>query len=216
MMHQTRLIAPAGFTVVVAVLIATLVLSLEGDWTSIAILGVWLTTTAAVGAVVTAKRSDTSEEEWAGFLVIVAGLLFVPVSMGIGILRHRLYDIDVVVNRALVYGSLTAILAGLYTGSVVLLQRLLQPITPDSDLAVAASTLAVAALFRPARSQVQTFIDQRFYRRKYDASKTLRDFSSQLRDQVDLDSLTRELVGVVSSTMQPSHASVWLRTGAAS
>lgn len=159
---------------------------------------------------------DASEEEYLGFLVNVAALLFVPVSMGIGILRHRLYDIDVVVNRALVYGSLTAILVGFYLGAVVLLQQVLRPFTPQSDLAIAGSTLAVAALFRPVRLRVQSFIDRRFYRRKYDASKTLGDFSSRLRDQVDLDSLTKELVGVVGSTMQPSHASVWLRTGGAS
>lgn len=154
---------------------------------------------------------DDSKDEYAGFLVIAVALLLVPVSMGIGILRHRLYDIDVVVNRALVYGALTAILAAAYLGIVVLLQGLLRPITAESDLAVAGSTLVVAGLFRPIRERVQAFIDRRFYRRKYDASETLGAFAARLRDQVDLDSLRNELVGAVSTTMQPTHASLWLR-----
>ncbi|MDP9069071.1 MAG: hypothetical protein M3N53_12105 [Actinomycetota bacterium] len=162
------------------------------------------------------QHVDQSEEEYAGFFVIVAALLFVPVTMGIGILRHRLYDIDVVVNRALVYGSLTSIVAGFYLGTVVLFQRVLQPITRESDLAVAGSTLAAAAVFRPLRARVQTFIDRRFYRRKYDAAETLGRFSARLRDQVDLESLTQELVGVVGTTMQPAHASIWLRQETAS
>lgn len=154
---------------------------------------------------------DSSEERWLAFIINVAGLLFLPVSMGIGILRHRLYDIDVVVNRALVYGGLTTLLAGAYLVSVVLLQPVLDPITADSDLAIAASTLAVAGLFRPLRTRVQGFIDRRFYRRKYDAAATLGAFSAHLRDQVDLDSLRKELVGVVGETMQPTHASLWLK-----
>lgn len=153
---------------------------------------------------------DDSEEEYVGFLVIAAGLLFVPVSMGIGILKHRLYDVDVVLNRALVYGALTGILGLAYLGIVVLLQPLLDPITRQSDLAIAASTLAVAALFRPLRARVQTFIDRRFYRRKYDARQTLQTFSSGLREQVELEFLRLQLVGVVNETMQPAHASVWL------
>lgn len=155
---------------------------------------------------------DDSEEEYLGFFVIVAGLLFVPVSMGIGILKHRLYDIDLVVNRALVYTALTGILAATYLGVVVLLQGLLQPITRESDLAVAGSTIAVAALFRPLRGSVQTFIDRRFYRRKYDAAETLTRFSTRLRDEIELDALSKDLIGVVSETVQPVHASLWLRT----
>jgi hypothetical protein len=137
-------------------------------------------------------------------------LALVPTSAAIAILRYRLYDIDVVINRALVYAGLTAILAGTYLGGVVLLQALV-PISEDSDLAVAASTLAAAALFRPVKARVQDFIDRRFYRHKYDAAETLAEFSSRLRAQVDLDALSEELVQVVHSTMQPNHASLWLR-----
>jgi hypothetical protein len=154
---------------------------------------------------------ETSEEQFLGFLIIVAALLFVPVSMGIGILRHRLYDIDLVLNRALVYASITAILAAIYFGAVVLLQQALEPLTKQSDLAIAGSTLAVAALFRPLRTRIQGFIDKRFYRRKYDAAATLNAFSIRLRDQVDIDSLSRDVVDVVGATMQPAHASLWLR-----
>lgn len=148
-------------------------------------------------------------------LVIVVAILSLPTSIAIAVLKTRLYEIDVVINRALVYTALTGILALAYLGLVVVLQDVLAPITQDSDVAVAGSTLAVAALFRPLRSKVQAFIDQRFYRRKYDAAQTLGEFSSRLRDQVDLDSLNRELVGVVARTMQPAHASVWLRQGTA-
>jgi hypothetical protein len=140
-------------------------------------------------------------------------LALVPASAAIAILRYRLYDIDVVINRALVYAGLTAILAGTYLGGVVLLQALV-PFSEDSELAVAGSTLAAAALFRPLKTRVQGFIDRRFYRHKYDAVETMNEFSSRLREQVDLDTLTGELVAVVGETMQPAHASLWLRTTA--
>lgn len=143
-------------------------------------------------------------------LLLMVGVVL-PGCLALAILKHRLYDIDVVVNRALVYTALTAILATSYLLIVVILQRLLEPLTAQSDLAVAASTLAVAALFRPLRSRVQAFIDHRFYRRKYDAAETLSAFSGRLRDQVDLASLRIELVGVVEDTMQPAYASLWLR-----
>ena len=150
---------------------------------------------------------------WLAVLQNVSTYAFVliPVAIGFAVLRYRLYDIDVIINRALVYGVLTALLALAYFGIVVVLQRAFDPVTQGSDLAIAASTLAVAALFRPLRSRVQAFIDHRFYRRKYDAGQTLAEFSARLRDQLDLDSLSSELAAVVTRTMQPSHVSLWLR-----
>lgn len=139
-------------------------------------------------------------------------LMMLPVSMAVSILKYRLYEIDVIVNRTLVYGALTAILVGLYLATVFVLQALLSGFTQESDLAVAGSTLAVAAMFRPLRVRVQHFIDRRFYRRKYDAQQTLQNFSARLRDEVDLDHLARDLSNVVRETMQPAYISVWLRS----
>ena len=144
-------------------------------------------------------------------LFFLVGMIFPSIGAGIGILKYRLFDIDVVINRTLVYVALTAALALIYLGVVVVMQSALGRFTEDSDLAVAASTLAVAALFRPLRARIQAFIDHRFYRRKYDVQLTLESFSSRLRDTVDLDSLNEALVGVVGETMQPLHASVWIR-----
>lgn len=158
---------------------------------------------------------DGDEGSYGAFIVNMTAALLIPISLGVAILRKRLYDIDVIVNRTLVYGALTAILAGAYLGIVVVLQRVLAPITADSDVAVAASTLAAAALFRPLRSRVQGFIDRRFYRSKYDAQRTLEEFAAHLRDEVDLDAVARQLAGVVGETMQPSRVSVWLREGSA-
>jgi hypothetical protein len=136
-------------------------------------------------------------------------------AVGIAILRHRLYEIDIIINRTLVYGTLTGTLVALYFGSIVLLQRVFVLLTGErSTLAIVASTLLIAALFNPLRRRIQTFIDRRFYRSKYDAEKTLETFGARLRDETDLEALNNELVGVVQETMQPTHVFVWLRPDA--
>jgi hypothetical protein len=132
----------------------------------------------------------------------LVGILGVPTAVGIAITRYRLYDIDILINRTLVYGTLTATLVALYLVGIVVLQRLFVFLTgQQSTLAVVASTLLIAALFNPLRRSLQSFIDRRFYRRKYDARKTLERFSAQLRDETDLDTLSDDLVGVVRETM---------------
>jgi hypothetical protein len=144
--------------------------------------------------------------------VAVLGFAGVPVAIGFAILKYRLYDIDLLINRTLVYSALTATLVGVYVGSIVVLQGLLRALTgQESQLAIVASTLAVAALFNPLRRRIQGFIDRRFYRRKYDGRKSLEAFSAKLRDETDLDALRDDLVGVVKETIQPAHVSLWLR-----
>jgi hypothetical protein len=144
--------------------------------------------------------------------VAVFALLSTPVCTYIAILKYRLYDIDLVINRTLVYGSLTVTLVALYFGGIVVLQRFFVLLTGQrSTLAVVASTLLIAALFNPLRRRIQSFIDRRFFRSKYDARKTLEAFSAQLREETDLNALSEDLVGVVRETMQPAHVSLWLR-----
>jgi hypothetical protein len=155
--------------------------------------------------------------EWAANAILAAAGTTIPISIGIAILRYRLYDIDILINRTLVYGSLTLTLVALYFGGIVVLQRVFVFLTgQQSTLAVVASTLLIAALFNPLRRRIQSFIDRCFYRRKYDARKTLETFSAKLRNETDLEALGDDLVGVVRETMQPSHVSIWLRPETAS
>jgi hypothetical protein len=146
------------------------------------------------------------------FSVVLVSFGGVPVAVGVAVLRYRLYDIDLLINRALVYGALSVLLAATYFGGVVGLQAVVRSLTGQgTTLTVVASTLAIAALFSPLRRRVQGFVDRSFYRRKYDAAKTLEAFNSRLREETDLDALSSDVVGVVSTTMQPSHVTLWLR-----
>jgi hypothetical protein len=155
---------------------------------------------------------DSAWVSWVTFVPMIAGLASIPIAMGIAIFKHHLYDIDRIINRTLVYGPLTALLALVYVGSAVGLQSVFRALSgQESTLAIVASTLAIAALFSPLRRTVQGFVDRRFYRRKYDAAKTLEAFSTKLRDETDLHTLSDDLVGAVRETMQPTHLSLWLR-----
>ena len=158
--------------------------------------------------------SDVGTQTWWGAIVedvMLMSFAAVPLAIGFAVLRHRLYDIDVIINRALVYGSLTASLALVYVGCVIILQRTFVFLTGEgSQLTIVASTLAIAALFNPLRRRIQALVDRRFYRNKYDAAKTLEEFGVRLRDEVNLDDLKGDLTGVVRETVQPTHVYLWM------
>jgi MFS family permease len=191
-------------------------------------------TASAAALVMRLRRSRGHERQqlkWFTYAAIVAALVSVfaplhvptweilapltyallPIATAIAILRHRLYDIDVLIHRTLVYSALTAILGAVYFALVLMLQFVFNPLASQSDLAIAGSTLAVAALFRPARTRIQRFIDRRFYRARYDATRTIEKFSERLTERIDLETLNAELVGVVQETLQPEHVVLWLR-----
>jgi hypothetical protein len=184
------------------------------EWFAYAVVLLAISTTLAY---VVSEAMDVRWLGWISSVLVIASIVGLPVAMSIAILHYRLYQIDSLINRTLVYGSLTAVLALVYFCTIVVFQRVLIVLTgQEPTLAVVASTLVIAALFNPLRRRIQSFIDRRFYRRKYDARKTLETFSAQLRDETDLDALSNGLVGVVRETMQPAHVSLWLRPDTAS
>ena len=199
--------------------LASMVARLRGAWGRERLQLKWITYAATLTATSFAASflAGALPESWRVisdlfFLAGVVGFAGIPVAATAAILRHRLYDIDVLINRTLVYGLLTLSLAVVYVGGIVLTQGFFRALTgQETRLAVVASTLAMAALFGPLRRRMQAFIDRRFYRRKYDAAKTLEAFSVRLRDETDLDTLGEDLVGVVREAVQPAHARLWLR-----
>jgi hypothetical protein len=176
---------------------------------------VYVTVILVGGSILTSVIGVATGVRWLeqlSFVLSTVALVGLPIAVGIAILRYRLYDIDVVINRTLVYAPLTALLVLAYVGCVVTLQYAFRSLTgQESQIAIVASTLAIAALFSPLRRWVQDFVDRRFYRRKYDAAKTLAAFGSRLREETNLDALSEDVVGVALATMQPAHVSLWLR-----
>jgi hypothetical protein len=170
-----------------------------------------------IGRVMASPATEAVGARWiwfVGLALYVAGIMSVPVAVGIAILRYRPYDIDLLINRTLVYGVLTASLIAAYFGGVAATEAIFRALTARQDqpqLVIAVTTLVIAALSNPLRRRIQTFIDRRFFRRRYDATKVLQAFSARLRDETDLDRLTPELLGVVRGTLQPAHVSLWLR-----
>jgi hypothetical protein len=174
----------------------------------------WLTYAAALLVLFPPTLGGVLEriDPWVlGAVAFALAVSTVPAAIGVAVLKYRLYDIDRVINRTLVYGLLTTLLVGVYAAGVFVLGHLLNPVSGDSALAVAASTLAVAALFQPARRRLQAVVDRRFNRRRYDGARTIEAFSARLRNEVDLDTLAAELLAVIDQTMQPTRSSLWLR-----
>ena len=171
---------------------------------------------AAAGFLTQLVTWGTSTLVAAGLVVEVICLTAIPIASGVAILRYRLYDIDIIINRTLVYALLTAVLALVYVAGVVVIGGVVRELTgqQENDIVIAASTLMVAALFRPARANIQANVDRRFYRSRYDAQRTVETFSTRLQEEIDLDALSGELVAVVRSTMQPTQVSVWLKHSA--
>lgn len=174
----------------------------------------------AMAAVIIVSIVVIPEENWLSNVTFALGIVMLPIGAGIGVLRYRLFDIDVIINRTLVYGSLTAILAAIYFAGVVGVQSLVNIVTrheltnvsaAQSPVLIVVTTLLIAALFTPLRRRIQQFIDRRFYRSRYDARKTLDRFATSLRSEVELHHLTESLLETVEQTMQPAHASLWLR-----
>ena len=193
---------------------------LQIKWVAFAasLVGITIAVTLVGGLFVTPGAPDAEQGTplWLALLqnAVLISYAGVPIAVGFAVLRYRLYDIDILINRTLVYGSLTVLLASAYVGGVVGLQAILRGLSgQESTLAIVASTLAIAALFNPLRRRVQAFVDRRFYRKKYDARKTLEAFSGRLRDETDLNTLSGDLVTVVRETMQPAHVSLWVRQG---
>lgn len=175
----------------------------------------WLAVSVVIGAAIPNLVANGSPEwiGWTLLLIFIPNTIIVPGSILVAVFKNHLYDIDVVINRTIVYGVMTTVLGALYAFLVFAFGALLAPFTADSDITIAASTLAVAGLFRPLRIAVQRFIDKRFYRRRFDAQRTLEDFTARMREEVDIDALRSRLTGLVDDVMQPAHVSLWLKPG---
>lgn len=170
----------------------------------------WLAFEAMILAIAVVVGSFDQSDKWPS-VFLIAAIALAPVMVGIAVFRYRLYDIDVVINRAIVYGATTALIALAFVAGIIVLQSILRPFTSGSEIAVAVSTLVSVALAQPLRARIQGFVDRRFYRARYDAARTLDAFSDRLREEVDLDAVRADLLRAVGDTVQPAHASVWLR-----